>query len=69
MDLALNNLQRLICHKTQTTNRHNQKSTLTIKKIKKKEKKKKKKRKTFSQILQKIYLLVTIQHNLLKQSN
>ena len=28
MDLALNNLQRLICHKTQTTNKSTYKSAL-----------------------------------------
>ena len=30
MDLALNNLQRLICHKTQTTNQTTEQGTLFI---------------------------------------
>ena len=44
MDLALNNLQRLICHKTQPTNQSTHKNTLPehhcqqLKKKKKKEK-------------------------------
>ena len=33
MDLALNNLQRLICHKTQPTKNHMKATSLTINKI------------------------------------